>query len=179
MARISPADQEKAKTEVKELYKTLERKIGRVPNIFLNLGNSPAALKGFLSLNDAAEQTSLSPKLREQIALSVSQTNRCLYCLSAHTTIAKGTGLSEQEIQQARQGEAQDPRTQAILNFVKLFIENRGNLSNQDVSTLKVAGVSDTELVEIVLVAFVSMFTNYFNLITDPQIDFPKAPELP
>lgn len=178
MSRVKPVNVEEAKGEVKNLYDSLQQKMGKVINIFLNMGNSAATLKGFLALSDAANQTSLSPKLREQLALIVGQSNHCQYCLSAHTMLAKGAGMNEQDILKARHGESQDPKDQAILKFAKQVVENRGNVSNQDVASLKTAGVNDTELVEVILLIIVNMFTNYFNLITDPKIDFPLAPEL-
>jgi uncharacterized peroxidase-related enzyme len=178
MSRVKPVNVEEAKGEVKDLYQNLEKKMGKVLNIFLNMGNSAATLKGFLNLSEAADQTSIAPRLREQLALIVGQTNHCQYCLAAHTTIAKGLGVNEQDILKARHGESHDPKSQAILRFAKTVVENRGHISNQDVASLKAAGVSDTELVEIILLINVNMFTNYFNLITDPKIDFLMAPEL-
>jgi uncharacterized peroxidase-related enzyme len=178
MSRVRPVNVEEAKGEVRDIYQALEKKMGKVVNIFLNMGNSAATLKGFVNLNEVAEQTSLSPKLREELALVVGQTNHCQYCLSAHTAIAKGLGMNEQDILKARHGESQDPKTQAILKFAKTVVENRGHLSNQDVASVKAAGVNDTELVEVILLIIVNMFTNYFNLITDPKVDFPPAPEL-
>jgi uncharacterized peroxidase-related enzyme len=178
MARVKPVNLEDAKGEVHDLYQTLQKKMGKVINIFQNMGNSAATLKGFLDLSEAANRTSLPPKLREQIALAVGQTNHCQYCLSAHTMLAKGAGMNEQEIIKARHAESQDPKNRAILKFAKQVVENRGNVSNQDIASLKAAGVTDTELVEIILIIMVNMFTNYFNLITDPKIDFPIAPEL-
>jgi len=178
MSRINEVKPEQAQKEVKDIYKSLEQKMGRVPNIFLNMGNSAAVLKGYLGLSDAVGQTSLPPKLREEIALIVSQANNCRYCLSAHSAIAKGLGVPDQEVLLARQGQAKDPKTQAILKFAKSVVENRGNVSNQDVASLKAAGVTDQQVVEIILIIALNMFTNYFNHITDPKIDFPVAPEL-
>jgi len=178
MSRIKPVSVEEAKGEVKELYHSLQQNMGKVFNIFLNMGNSATTLKGFLALSDAANHTGLAPKLCEQIALTVAQTNHCQYCLSAHTTIAKGKGMNEQDILKSRHAETSNAKDQAILKFVKQVVDNRGHVSNQDVAGLKAAGVNDNELVEIILVVLVNMFTNYFNLITDPKIDFPLAPEL-
>lgn len=178
MDRVTPITKEKASPAVKDIYQNIEKKLGRIPNIFLNMGNSPAVLQGYFALNDAADKTSLSPKLREQIALVVSQTNDCNYCLSAHSAIAKSTDLNEDSILQARKGESQDPKTQAILRFAKTVVEKKGHLSNTEVEMVKAVGVNDTELVEILLVINLTMFTNYFNHITDPKIDFPIVPEL-
>lgn len=178
MSRVVSVASEKAPSKVKEFYEAIQKKLGRIPNIFLNMGNSPAVLEGYLNFNEAISHTSLSPKLREQIALTVGQANNCHYCLSAHTTIAKGSGLKEEEIIQARQGHAQDSKTQAILKFVKQVVDLKGHLKNTDIAALKAAGVTDTELVEIIMVISINIFTNYFNHITDPKIDFPEAAPL-
>jgi len=178
MSRVNQVTPEKASGKVKDFYEAIQKKMGRIPNIFLNMGNSPAVLEGYLSLSDAVGHTSLSPQLREQIALAVGQANHCNYCLSAHTTIAKGAGIADNDIIKARQGQSHDPKIQSILKFVKHVVETRGNINNHDVSNLKAAGVTDHELVEIILVIAINMFTNYFNHITDPKVDFPEAPAI-
>lgn len=178
MSRTRPLDKNKATPHVKEIFGQIESKLGKIPNIFLHLGNSEAALKGFMDLSDAAGRTSLDPRLREKIALTVGQTNNCNYCLSAHTAIAKGFGLQESDILEARQSHTADPKSQAILQFAKTVVEKRGLVDEKNISDLKAAGVDDKEITEIILVIMVNMFTNYFNHITDPVIDFPVAPEL-
>lgn len=178
MSRVDTLPKEKASPAVKDLYQSIEKKMGKVPNILLTMGHSPAVLKGYLGLSEAVNQTSLNPKLREEISLIVSQSNQCNYCLSAHSAIAKMTGLSEKEILDARKGTSQDPKTQAILSFAKTVVEKKGAVSDQDVAALKAKGVTDTELTEIILTITLSIFTNYFNHITDPKIDFPVAAKL-
>lgn len=178
MSRINQVPPEKASKDVKEIYTALQSKLGKIPNIFLNMGNSAAVLKGYLDLSKAADSSSLSAQLREQIALLVSQENNCGYCLAAHTIIGKGAGLGEKEILQARRGQAVDKKTIAILKFAKAVVDERGRVNERAVADLKAAGISDTELVEIILVVIQTTFTNYFNHITDPKIDFPIAPEL-
>jgi len=178
MPRINPVTPQQAQPELKEIYQKIESKFGKVPNIFLNLGNSINVLKGFLTMSEAADKTSLSPKVREQIALTIGQANHCNYCLSAHTLGSKGLGLNEESIIQARRGESSDPKTHAILKFAKIIVEKNGHVSKQETEELKAAGVSDAELTEIVYVVMLNMFTNYFNHVTDPMIDFPIAPEL-
>ncbi len=178
MTRIQSVTKEKAPKPVQEIYSVIEKKMGKVPNIFLNMGNSAAVLKGYLGLSEAASQTSLPTQLREKIALAVGQANHCNYCLSAHTAIAQHEKIADQDILLARKGQANDKKTQAILSFAKLVTEKRGNVNEYDVAALKKEGVSDGELVEIILVIALNMFTNYFNHITDPKIDFPLAPNL-
>lgn len=176
--RLNPVAPESADGEVKQLYQLIQQKMNGVPNIFRNMGNSPAVLKGYFALSDAVGQTSFSPQLREQIALAVGQANSCNYCLAAHTLISKSTGLSDNDIMQARRGLSSNAKDAAILAFVKKVVDKQGNVTDEDVAELKAAGVSDKELVEIILVITVNMFTNYFNHITGTEIDFPQAPTL-
>lgn len=177
-SRVTPISPEQAKPEVKEIYKGIQQKMGALPNIFKNMGNSLSTLEGYLGLSKGVEHSSLSPKLKEQIALAVGQANDCHYCLAAHNLGAKKAGVSDQDILLARKGDSQDPKTKAILKFVKLVIEKKAHVTDQDVQTLKAAGVSDQELVEIVMVITINLFTNYFNIITNTVLDFPEAPKV-
>lgn len=178
MSRIEAVNPETATGELKTIYDGMKKSIGKVPNIFKHMGNSPAALQAFLALSQSLNNTKLSPKLREQIALIVGQENKCGYCLSAHSTIGKGLGLSDDEIDKARHGDSSDAKNRAILHFAKAVVDKRGHVSDADVDALKKAGVNDAEIVEIILAIQVNMFTNYFNHIVDPVIDFPLAANL-
>jgi uncharacterized peroxidase-related enzyme len=178
MTRVQPVTKDKASPEVAAIYSTIEKNLGKVPNIFQNMGNSAALLKGFLGLSEAAGHTSLDAKLREEIALIVAESNHCNYCLSAHSAMAHAAGIAQQEILDARHGKSSNPKKNAILAFAKVVVEKKGHVSDSDVAALKAAGIDDKEIVEIILVIMVNMFTNYFNHITDPKIDFPVAPKL-
>ncbi len=178
MPRVQSIEITTATPEVKPLLETIQKKNGKIPNIFHLMANSPAALKSYLDLS-ANASVAFSPGLREKIALAVGQANNCHYCLSAHTAIGKGAGLSDEEILKARDGHAQNPKEEAILHFAKSVIEKKGFVSSSEVETLKKAGVSDKELVELILLITLNIFTNYFNHITDPVIDFPLVPEKP
>lgn len=178
MSRIGSISESAATGEVAQIYSAIKNKLGRLPNVFLLMGNSAAVLNAYLALEQALSSTSLDIKLREQIALAVGQINGCQYCLAAHTAIGRNVGLTDKEIIDSRRGESTDPKIQAILSFVRQSVENRGWASDECVAALKSAGLNDTEIAEIVLVISASMFTNYFNHTADPVIDFPAVQEL-
>jgi AhpD family alkylhydroperoxidase len=150
--------------ETKSMFDQVSKKFGRVPNIFRNMANSPAVLKGFLSLEEAGAQTSFSPDFREQIAIAVSQANQCYYCLAAHSALLQSLPKT-----------SSDPKKEAILSFVDVLVKRKGHVSDIEVESLKNTGVSDQELTEIVLLVAISLFSNYFNLVTDPAVDFPEV----
>src|SRR5664279_2535953 len=85
--RITQLDPALAVGKTKQLFDAVQGKLGLVPNLVRVLGTAPAALDGYLALSGALAGGTLSAKLREQIALTVAETNLCGYCLSAHTFI--------------------------------------------------------------------------------------------
>lgn len=178
MSRIKPVTVEQAPAAVKPVFDQLKAMMGRVPNMFLNMANSPATLNAFMTLNQLMEKTSLPPKLKAKLALVVGQANGCNYCLSAHSAIAKNMGLQEQDILQARKGVSDEKKTSAILQFAKSVVEKHGAVSDQEVTNLKQQGVTDQEICEIVLVITLNTFTNFFNNVVSTDIDFPLAPKL-
>ncbi len=172
MTHVNSVTEEKAGPKVKPIYEGIHKKLGRVPNMFLNMGNAPAVLSGYLAFSEAASHTTIGPKLREQISLVVSDTNECDYCLAAHSAIGGALGLKKEDITAARKGESSSPKDQAILQFAKKMVENRGHMKDAEVAELKKAGVSDEEMLEIVMLVSLNIFTNYFNHLTDPVVDF-------
>jgi len=176
MPRIQPIETADASGKTRELYDGIEKKMGKVPNIFKLMGNSPAALEGYLSFSSALSTGVLPGKLRELIAIAVAETNQCEYCLSAHVAIGKSVGLSESELKLARETRSEDPKVVAALTFVRTLLTRRALIDNNDVQLLREAGYSDAEIAEIVANVALNVYTNYFNLVMQTEVDFPRVP---
>ncbi|MEM7208962.1 MAG: carboxymuconolactone decarboxylase family protein [Pseudomonadota bacterium] len=172
MPNIQPIDTQNP-GDAAEAVAAVKQAMGTIPNIFATMAHSPAVLEGFLAFNGSLAGGTLSPAVREQIALTIAGANTCDYCASAHTLLAKGAGLDEAEAARNLRGEASDARVQAILGFVQNAVANRGKVASDDVSALRASGVSDAEIVEIVAHIGVNIFTNYFNHIAATDVDFP------
>lgn len=178
MNRIPPMDMEKAESGAKELSEKIKAKMGRVPNIFKAMLASPATVEMYLGMGSALGGCALSQKTREKIALVAAEENQCDYCLAAHSAIAKQAGLTPEEIQDARRAKAADVKENAIIQFSKKLCSERGHIKDQDVAELRKAGVTDREIIEIIAVVSANIFTNYFNHVVEPSIDFPKVEPL-
>ncbi|MFK7602152.1 carboxymuconolactone decarboxylase family protein [Deinococcus sp. SM5_A1] len=179
MPHISPIDPAGTSPESQSTLETVKSKMGgRIPNLIQTLALSPAALNGYLGFGAGVQKGSLSPQLREQLALVVAQANGCEYCLAAHTGGAKRQGLSDEEILKNRQGQASDPRQATALQFALAVVERRGRVSGQDVQALRDAGYSDADIIEITANVAYNILTNYVNNVADTDIDFPAAPAL-
>jgi uncharacterized peroxidase-related enzyme len=180
MARIQPVAKDKPQDTVRPLFEEIKAKMGGVvSNIFLTMAHSPGTLRGFLTLQDLGSKTSLGKRLQECINLFISEKNGCAYCLAAHSMIGKRfIGLSDEEVLMARKGKSEDPKIQALFDFIGAVIEKRGHLTDVEVAKFKSMGYSDENICDIVLLVAVNTFSNYFNNITEPDIDFPAAKAL-
>ena len=179
MSRIHSINPESATGKAKELLGAVKAKLGLVPNMTRAMANAPAVLDGYLSFSGALGQgTSLTAKQREQIALAVGQANECDYCLAAHSTIGKMVGLSAEQILDSRRGTAVDPKSEAVISLARKLVAERGRVSNADLAEARAAGLDDADIAEIVANTALNIFTNYFNHVTETEIDFPKAEPL-
>ena len=55
------------------------------------------------------------------------------------------------------------------------MVETRGHVSDADVASVRLAGYSDAEVVEIVLHVALNTLTNYVNEVAETAIDFPAV----
>lgn len=175
MNRLNLVTPETATGKTKELFDGINKKLGRVPNVFQLLGNSPAALEGYLKFSEALAGGVLDAKLREIIAIAVAETNVCEYCLSAHYAIGKSVGLTEAELELAREQRSENPKYHAALRFVRIMVTSRAEMNDSDLTDLKAAGFSDAEIAEVIANVSLNLYTNYFNHIAQPEVDFPKV----
>jgi uncharacterized peroxidase-related enzyme len=174
MSRITTPTVENTIEASKPLLAAVEKQLGVVPNMMKLVGHSPAALEGYLAFGGALGKGKLNVQLRERIALAVAEFNGCDYCLSAHDYLGRNVAkLSGFEIEAARNGQSEDARTQAALQFALQVAETRGRVSDADIASLRLAGFDEAAMVEIVANVAVNLFTNYINNVALTDIDFP------
>jgi uncharacterized peroxidase-related enzyme len=175
MQRIPSIQSSAATGKTKDLLDGVKAKIGMVPNLYKLLAQSPAGLEGVLQLSGALAGGSLDAATRERIALAVANVNGCDYCNAAHTAVAKSLKLPAEEIEANRQGRSFDPRADVVVAFARKVTVTRANVGEDDVQTLRQAGYSDAQMVEIVLIVAANVVTNYVNEAFKTEIDFPRA----
>lgn len=158
-----------------QILDSVKQAIGMVPNIYKLMGHSPNVLEGFLGFTGALANGSLSAADREQIALVVAGFNRCQYCASAHTLLAQKAGVSAEETKKNLKGESDSSRTLGLIQFSLKILQTKGFVSEADFTTIKDAGFSDEQVVEIIANVCTNIFTNYFNHVAGTEIDFPKV----
>ena len=180
MSRIpTPASIADAPEASRPLLEAAKKQLGVVPNMFRLIGNSPATLEGYLSLNGALGKGKLPVAVRERIALAVAQANGCDYCLAAHSYLGKNVArLSDAEITAARRGGSDDAKAAAAVRFAVALVGARGRVDAAEVEAVKAAGYGDAELLEIVGHVALNVLTNYVNESLGTAVDFPAAQPL-
>ncbi len=106
-ATVAPVPESAATGKVAAVYDDIRRTKGldRVPNFWRVLATNPdhlelvwARLKAIMHPEAAGRQSKLSPVTREIIALAVSATNGCSYCVNSHTAALKKLGTDDETI---------------------------------------------------------------------------------
>jgi uncharacterized peroxidase-related enzyme len=178
MPRLSIPAPERVDPKAQRLLDAFEKSLGFVPNMMRVMSHAPAVLAGYAQLSSALAGGRLSEELREKIGLHIAEENQCEYCVSAHTAIAGGAGLSVESILDARRGAVVDTREQAALDFAKAVVDAKGLVADEDVARVRAAGYDDGAIAEIVANVVFTIYTNYFNNVAGTEVDFPPAPLL-
>lgn len=177
MNRLHTLTLDQAEGETAELFATIKRNVGKLPNAYAVIGsNAPAVLANVLQTGAALGKSSLSRREQEAINLSVSEATGCDYCVAAHTFTGKLAGYSDEQARELRAGGfAADARIDTLVKFVLGLVRNRGTVDASAVDGMRDVGFSDRQLVEIPLAVSAILFTNMVNRINDTVVDFPKV----
>jgi uncharacterized peroxidase-related enzyme len=96
MARIRPLDPDEATPEARELFLRFKEQRGNIPNMFRTMALRPEiALTAAAHMEAVFTTGTVDTRLKEMLAVRVSQINDCYYCKASHTALAKQLGASE------------------------------------------------------------------------------------
>lgn len=149
------------------------------PGLLGVLGRSPAALAGYLGLHRGLAQGRLSDIERCLVALMVAQRSGSAYCLSVQTRLARKAGLTEEQVLTARDGCAGSERRVALLFLAGKLVINRGELGEADLAAVRQAGLSDSEVMEVIGHVALHITAASVSQAAGLKLDFPPAPPLP
>ncbi|MBR9827716.1 MAG: peroxidase-related enzyme [Oceanospirillales bacterium] len=155
----------------------IRKQLGMLPNFFAGLANHGASLNAYLAFEDQLSTGSrLTAAQREMISLAVANANGCHYCVSGHTLSARHAGVDAAAAKRAQQGQAQEAKDQAMLDFALDVLEQRGHLPDDSLNAARQMGLDDATLVEITSWVGINSYSNWINNLIRPKIDFPEVP---
>jgi AhpD family alkylhydroperoxidase len=105
MATVRLVTEDEAVGKVVEIFADIKQTKGldRVPNFWRTIANNPtqlelvwSTLKNLMHPEAAGRHPRLDARTREIIALAVSATNACPYCINSHTAALRKLGMDEE-----------------------------------------------------------------------------------
>ena len=161
----------------KEFLEYFNKRLGRTPNLLLAMMHSNSALSSYYPFH--SRKTSLSKREIEAIILTVSQYNHAMYCLSAHTMIARLNGFSSEEILELRRGTASfDHRLDALVKLAGYLTIHPDSIDNKLIDNFFAKGYTKEHLIDVVQVIGDTFITNITGKVFQVPIDYPLAKEL-
>lgn len=114
------------------------------------------------------EETELSFRIKELIALLISLENGCKLCVGIHKQVARRLGMSEAEVENASKGIEHIEAEEAVKTLLKFCLKasrkDNYKMVQEDFDNLKKAGYTEPQILEAV--ALVAYF-NYINTISN------------
>ena len=174
MSKLPQINPETATGAAAELLAQVQKSLGVTPNMTKVMANSPALLKGYLALSGALGGGVIPAAVRERLAVATAEANGCEYCLSAHTYIGANIAhVDADELELARSAESNDPHTAALLTLSNAVLAAKGAVDDADLEAARQAGVTDAEIGEVVGHIALNVLTNYFNILSEVDNDWP------
>jgi len=107
IATVTPIDECEAKGKVAAIFADIKatKNIGYVPAFWRTIATNPlqlelvwTTLKALMHSESVGRTAHIDPRTREIIALAVSATNGCPYCINSHTAALHKLGLDEEAL---------------------------------------------------------------------------------
>lgn len=175
MKTLKPISFEEANENTQNIFNAVKSKIGMVPNLYATMGVSDKLLGGFLAFTETIKSGEFTNKEYEAIALATSQANGCAYCLSAHTTLGKMNGFTEEETLELRTNTIKNTKLNALVSLASEITALHGHPTPQTVQNFFDEGYSKAAFAELIGAIALTTITNYVYHNGGFEIDFPKA----
>ncbi|GAB4301692.1 MAG: hypothetical protein Kow0091_00090 [Geminocystis sp.] len=153
MSYLKPLAKTEVSDQAQEILTEIENQFGMIPNLFKTYAYYPPLLKAnWQKFRATMEGGTLSPKLKQTIAVLISLDNSTEYCVCAHSRALLNMGISEEELKNIRRGNLSyvgftRPEI-TLINLMRQVNKNANNVSEYLFQEIKNQGISDTQLVE-------------------------------
>ena len=157
----------------KPLLEKAAANYGFTPNLLATMAESPAALETYMTLSQTmSTKTAFSPTELQVVLLGASFENSCTYCIAAHSTISQGSGVPGDVIDSLRSGGAiADPKLNALVNFTRAVVQQRGVLDDATTQAFLDAGYSNQHILEVILGIAMKTLSNFTNHAAHTPVD--------
>ena len=161
-----------APADSKSTLEAMQKAFGFIPNMFATIAESPAAVNGYVALENVLAKGTLSSAERQLLLTTISSENGCLYCTAAHSTLAGALKADETSVAEAR-GESvpSATRTGALVAFTREVIRERGQISADALQRFFDAGFTKAQALEVVANIGLKTISNFIDGFAHVQLD--------
>lgn len=164
MSWIDELDVDDAEGKLEAIYAELLKKRGKVSNILKVHSLNPEAMANHLDLYMTVMfgASGLSRAEREAVAVVVSATNECAYCVNHHAEALRRYIKDEEtlELLMSADGlETLEPRLSNIVRHAEKLTSAPSAMTEIDLGELRAVGLTDNDILDLTLVV------GYFNFV--------------
>jgi uncharacterized peroxidase-related enzyme len=164
MPWIDYIDEKYAKGELKEIYKNIKNKRGKLSNLMKIHSLNPKTMQKHMDLylSIMFGKSNLSRQERELIAIIVSSLNNCNYCINHHKEALnyywKDINKIDKLIKNFNKKYLSE-KNKAMIEYVYKLTKNPDQIRINDIDLLKKKDFSDRDILDI------NLITSYFNFV--------------
>lgn len=153
MAHLNMCEREQLAVEAQQILDEIESTLGRVPNLFRTYAAHPPLLRAnWGKMKAAMMEGELPRRLKEAIALLVSQDNGCRYCVAAHSAALQRLGVDDDTLAAIREGRLADAdfdaRDRALIDLMRTANARPHEVTGAQFDAVRAAGASETDILE-------------------------------
>jgi uncharacterized peroxidase-related enzyme len=164
MSWIDEVDVDDAEGKLEALYAELIEKRGKVSNILKVHSLNPEAMASHLDLYMTVmfDRSGLSRAEREAVAVVVSATNECAYCVNHHAEALRRYIKDDETLEMLMSAdglETLEPRLSNIVRHAEKLTSAPSAMTESDLGELRAVGLTDKDILDLTLVV------SYFNFV--------------
>jgi uncharacterized peroxidase-related enzyme len=165
MSWIDEVDVDDADGKLEAIYAELVAKRGKVANILKVHSLNPEAMANHLDLYMTVMfgQSGLSRTEREAVAVVVSATNECAYCVNHHAEALRRYIKNDETLEMLMTAdglETLEPRLSNIVRHAEKLTSAPSAMTESDLGELRAVGLSDKDILDLSLVVAYFNFVN-------------------
>jgi len=151
--------------EVAQIFADIKREMQMpiVPNIFKAVASSPAALAIYWNaLRGFIQHSTLPQSLASMIFFTIAERGQCQYCSATQEFNCRALGVDELTLKALVEDldQVSPQRIRVIIEFAERAAHAPRSLTAEDYDRVRAEGVTDGELVEIIQIAAMGVFSD-------------------
>lgn len=166
-------DVESAPAGSKEILEVSLDQLGRIPNMYALMANSPGLFKTYRLGYDAFRtEAGFNKTEQEVVFLTISRFHECTYCVAVHSVVADMNHVDHEVTDAIRNGDSiKDEKLESLRVFTTVMLTTRGRPQPNDLSKFLGSGFTELQVLEIILAIAVKTISNYLNHLFDTELD--------